>query len=158
MEPSCLRHVRRQSALSAPAVHVRPVLPTFPRLAKNSCCSLDASYDLDFAEHIAAHQASATAIGVKIVIDQSSQKITVPQEELFDQSLDITTETCPMTFVRTRLALDRLPAGGILLVRLRGEEPLRNVPRTAIEQGHEVLDESAAEDGSVLLRIRKGGG
>lgn len=63
-----------------------------------------------------------------------------------------------MTFVRTRLALDRLPVGGILLVRLRGEEPLRNVPRTAIEQGHEVLDESAAEDGSVLLRIRKGGG
>lgn len=63
-----------------------------------------------------------------------------------------------MTFVRTRLALDRLPAGGILLVRLRGEEPLRNVPRTAIEQGHEVLGETAAEDGSVLLRIRKGGG
>ncbi|WP_245870175.1 sulfurtransferase TusA family protein [Teichococcus rhizosphaerae] len=63
-----------------------------------------------------------------------------------------------MTFVRTRLALDRLPRGGILLVRLRGEEPARNVPRTATEQGHEVLDQRAAEDGSVLLTIRKGGG
>lgn len=63
-----------------------------------------------------------------------------------------------MTFVRTRLALDRLPIGGILLVRLRGEEPARNVPRTAAEQGHQVLDERMAEDGSVLIRIRKGGG
>ncbi|NVN12548.1 sulfurtransferase TusA family protein, partial [Nguyenibacter vanlangensis] len=37
--------------------------------------------------------------------------------------LDITGETCPMTFVRTRLALDRLPAGGRLRVRLRGAVP-----------------------------------
>ena len=56
-----------------------------------------------------------------------------------DQELDITSEVCPMTFVRTRLALDRMRAGQTLLVHLQGEEPLRNVPRTAREQGHEVL-------------------
>ena len=42
-----------------------------------------------------------------------------------DQELDITSEVCPMTFVRTRLALDRMRPGQVLLVRLRGEEPLR---------------------------------
>ena len=71
-----------------------------------------------------------------------------------DSELDITTETCPMTFVRTRLALDRLRPGQILLVRMRGEEPLRNVPRTAAEQGHDVLAVETDLDGisTVLLR------
>ena len=53
------------------------------------------------------------------------------------RELDITHELCPMTFVRTRLALDKLAPGQLLLVKLKGEEPLRNVPRTATEQGHE---------------------
>ena len=34
-----------------------------------------------------------------------------------------------MTFVRTKLKLERMRPGEVLSVRLRGEEPLRNVPR-----------------------------
>jgi len=75
----------------------------------------------------------------------------------YDTLLDITTEVCPMTFVRTRLALDRMTPGQVLLVRLRGEEPLRNVPRTAREQGHEVLSLDTGADGVSLLRLRRGG-
>ncbi|HVC59576.1 MAG TPA: sulfurtransferase TusA family protein [Acetobacteraceae bacterium] len=74
-----------------------------------------------------------------------------------DQVLDITGEVCPMTFVRTRLALDRMAPGTVLLVRLRGEEPLRNVPRTATEQGHQVLSLEHGADGVSLLRLRRGG-
>src|ERR1700689_2904757 len=70
-----------------------------------------------------------------------------------DRELDITAEVCPMTFVRTRLALDRMAPGQTLLVRLRGEEPLRNVPRTATEQGHTVLSQKLEPDGSTLLLI-----
>ncbi|MFZ4406385.1 MAG: sulfurtransferase TusA family protein [Paracraurococcus sp.] len=70
--------------------------------------------------------------------------------------LDITAETCPMTFVRTRLALDRMQSGQTLLVRLRGEEPRRNLPRTATEQGHAVLAQQEHEDGTTLLLLRKG--
>jgi tRNA 2-thiouridine synthesizing protein A len=73
-----------------------------------------------------------------------------------DRELDISAETCPMTFVRTRLALDRMAVGETLLLRLRGEEPRRNIPRTATEQGHTVLAESEAADGTVLLLLRKG--
>ena len=62
-----------------------------------------------------------------------------------------------MTFVRTRLALDRMAPGQTLLVRLRGEEPLRNVPRSAREQGHEVLSLEADPDGVVRLLLRRGG-
>ena len=78
------------------------------------------------------------------------------QELTGDRELDITAETCPMTFVRTRLALDRMQSGQTLLVRLRGDEPRRNLPRTAAEQGHAVLAQQEREDGTTLLLLRKG--
>jgi TusA-related sulfurtransferase len=61
-----------------------------------------------------------------------------------------------MTFVRTRLALDRLKPGQTLLVSLRGDEPLRNVPRTATAQGHTVLSLETAPDGVSRLLLRRG--
>ncbi len=70
--------------------------------------------------------------------------------------LDITREACPMTFVRTRLALDRLRPGERLRVRLRGEEPRANVPRTAAEQGHTVESVVDEADGSTSIVIRRG--
>ena len=73
-----------------------------------------------------------------------------------DAVLDITAQTCPMTYVRTRLALDTIETGQILLVRLRGEDPLRNVPRAAADQGHDLLELLELEDGSWLLVIQKG--
>jgi tRNA 2-thiouridine synthesizing protein A len=54
-------------------------------------------------------------------------------------SIDITGEVCPMTFVRTKLKLERMRSGEVLVVRLRGEEPLRNVPRAARDEGHSIL-------------------
>ncbi len=73
-----------------------------------------------------------------------------------DQELDITAEICPMTFVRTRLALDRLAPGQTLLVRLRGAEPVENVPRAAIEQGHQVLRQDTDAEGITHLLLRRG--
>ena len=72
-----------------------------------------------------------------------------------DLAIDVTTDLCPMTFVRTRLALDRLCPGQVLEVRLRGEEPRRNVPRTATEQGHEILALHEDADGTTHLLLRK---
>jgi TusA-related sulfurtransferase len=77
------------------------------------------------------------------------------QEFVADSSLDITAETCPMTFVRTRLMLDRMAEGQTLLVRLLGEEPRANVPRTAREQGHALLAQRDEPDGTTLVLLRK---
>lgn len=73
--------------------------------------------------------------------------------------LDITREVCPMTYVRTKLKLEELPAGELLEVRLRGPEPLRNVPRSAREEGHEVvsLQEEGDGQGAWRLVLRKKG-
>lgn len=60
-----------------------------------------------------------------------------------------------MTFVRTRLALDRMAPGATLLVVLRGEEPRRNVPASAAALGHAVLGEATAPDGTTRLWLRR---
>jgi TusA-related sulfurtransferase len=76
-------------------------------------------------------------------------------EPAFDQMLDITADVCPMTFVRTRLALDRLASGAVLKLRLRGEEPRQNVPRQAVALGHTVLACETGVDGMTTLWLRR---
>lgn len=70
-----------------------------------------------------------------------------------DSILDITRETCPMTFVRTRLALDRLAPGQILRVYLHGEEPKRSVPQQVSALGHKILAQTNTEDGNLQLLL-----
>ena len=72
-----------------------------------------------------------------------------------DQTLDITGDVCPMTFVRTRLALDRLAPGQTLRVLLRGAEPIRNVPATARQLGQGVLSETMLADDTMELVLRR---
>lgn len=72
-----------------------------------------------------------------------------------DQHIDITRDVCPMTFVRTRLALDRLSSGQTLLVRMRGDEPRRNVPLSAQALGHVILQRCDNADGTSELLLRK---
>jgi TusA-related sulfurtransferase len=74
-----------------------------------------------------------------------------------DAVLDVTADVCPMTFVRTRLALDRLPAGATLLVLAKGTEPLSNIPATARAQGHAVLGETRESDGTGRILLQKAG-
>ncbi len=57
-----------------------------------------------------------------------------------DHLIDITGEVCPITFVKTKLALEKLAPGAVLAVDLKGREPLENVPRSAREAGHDVLE------------------
>lgn len=55
------------------------------------------------------------------------------------RSIDITDQVCPMTFVHTKLELEKIDVGDVLEVRLKGAEPLDNVPRNAGRMGHEIL-------------------
>jgi tRNA 2-thiouridine synthesizing protein A len=52
--------------------------------------------------------------------------------------LDVTDLTCPMTWVRTKLELEKLAPGEALDVRCAEGEALENVPRSAADAGHEV--------------------
>jgi TusA-related sulfurtransferase len=61
--------------------------------------------------------------------------------------LDITKEHCPMTFVRVKLALEKLPPGDRLEVLLAAGEPLESVPRSATEQGFRVVEVVQVSEG-----------
>jgi TusA-related sulfurtransferase len=54
------------------------------------------------------------------------------------RTLDITGLRCPMTWVRTKLELERMAPGEALDVRCPPGEALENVPRSAREAGHAV--------------------
>jgi TusA-related sulfurtransferase len=66
------------------------------------------------------------------------------------RTLDITGLTCPMTWVRTKLELERMTPGEALEVRCSAGEALENVPRSAAEAGHEV-----AVDGTTVRIVRR---
>lgn len=53
------------------------------------------------------------------------------------QRLDITGDVCPMTFVKVKIALAKLPPGTSLEVRLK-EEALKNVVSSLKQEGHRV--------------------
>lgn len=50
--------------------------------------------------------------------------------------LDLTAETCPMTFVRTKIALDRLPPRETLLVLVRDPSTRDDLITSFREHGH----------------------
>ena len=73
-----------------------------------------------------------------------------------DHYLDITSDICPITFVKTKLLMERMKSGEIVEIRLPSGEPLENVPRSIREEGHTVLSlESATEVDVHILRIQK---
>jgi TusA-related sulfurtransferase len=62
--------------------------------------------------------------------------------KMTDYFIDITSDFCPLTFVKTKLMIEKMASGDRLEVRLRGHEPLNNVPRSMAELGHRLLDKS----------------
>ena len=70
-------------------------------------------------------------------------------------SLDITRETCPMTFVKTKLKLETLEPGDILEVFLKDGEPLKNVPRSVTDEGHRILKTEQNGDIYRLLILKQ---
>ena len=64
---------------------------------------------------------------------------TQHRSQLAQHFIDITNEICPMTFVKTKLMIEKIPHNDILEVRLKGKEPLTNVPRSVLDYGHIIL-------------------
>jgi tRNA 2-thiouridine synthesizing protein A len=65
------------------------------------------------------------------------------------RTLDVSTLRCPMTWVRTKLELERLESGETLVVTVPPGEAVENVPRSAREAGHRV-----AVEGTVVRIVR----
>ena len=63
----------------------------------------------------------------------------------------------PVTFVKTKVALEELEEGQILQVHLNDGEPVMNVPRSVKDEGHRILKLNDNEDGTYELYVEKSG-
>jgi TusA-related sulfurtransferase len=70
--------------------------------------------------------------------------------------VDVTDAVCPMTFVKAKVALDDLDPGQVLSIHINDGEPLRNVPSSLKDDGHQVLGLADNGDGTYQLLVKKG--
>lgn len=71
------------------------------------------------------------------------------------ESLDLRGVKCPLNYVKTKLKLEEMESGQVLEVLLDDGEPILNVPRSAKEDGHKII-EIKKEDGGFKCLISKG--
>lgn len=72
--------------------------------------------------------------------------------------LDVRTTKCPLNFVKTRLALEKIPLHHILEVWIDAtSESVMNIPKSIRADGHEVLREEAlpSDENARRLWIRR---
>lgn len=72
------------------------------------------------------------------------------------QILDLRDTKCPLNFVKTKLALEKLKTGDVLEVWILAEgESAINIPNSIRQEGHTVLSSTTGPDGAQKLRIEK---
>ena len=71
------------------------------------------------------------------------------------RSVDLRGISCPVNYVKAKLALEDLEIGQVLAVLLDDGEPIINVPRSAKEDGNEILEVSKNKDYYQVL-IKRG--
>ena len=74
--------------------------------------------------------------------------------------LDITRDLCPVTFVKSRLFIEKQQPGDTIEIRLSAGEPLDNLPEALTLDGHQVLSLGAIDNSAntyqLILKIGEG--
>ena len=60
-------------------------------------------------------------------------------ELIINKKLDLSGVSCPMNFVKTKVALEELEKGDLLEVILDEGDAILNVPRSVKEEGHQII-------------------
>lgn len=71
-----------------------------------------------------------------------------------DQKIDLRGVRCPVNYVKTKLKLEEMEVGNVLEILLDDGEPIVNVPRSAKEDGHKILEIEQVE-GYFKVLVRK---
>jgi TusA-related sulfurtransferase len=74
-----------------------------------------------------------------------------------DGYVDITDVVCPITFVKTKVALEEIEYGQILEIKMNSGEPIANVPRSLKDEGHKVIQVINGNDDTYTVYVEKGG-
>ncbi len=67
--------------------------------------------------------------------------------------LNLLDDKCPITFVKTKIALEKLKRGELLTIHLSDIEALEGLPASLDELGYKILSRSELENGVYSLEI-----
>ena len=67
--------------------------------------------------------------------------------------LDITMDSCPITFVKTKIALEKLKVGQLLEVHISAGEALEGLPDSLKELGFTITEKKKLTNNSFILNI-----
>ena len=71
------------------------------------------------------------------------------------QVIDLRGVSCPINFVKAKLALEGLANGEPARILLDDGEPVKNVPRSLKADGHKLVGLKQAEEGYYILELEK---
>jgi tRNA 2-thiouridine synthesizing protein A len=71
------------------------------------------------------------------------------------ETLDLTGEVCPFTFVRAKLRIEELPLGASLAILVDHAPAAKNVPRSLAAEGQEVVSVENRGDGRFVITAIK---
>jgi len=80
-----------------------------------------------------------------------------PDAITIDQELDLKGVVCPYNYVKTKLKLEEMTDGQVLRVTIDDGEPVKNVPRSVTDEGHQVLKIEPFQGRHYRVTIRKCG-
>ena len=69
--------------------------------------------------------------------------------------LSIINDKCPITFVKTKIALERLKTGQSLVIHIREGEALDGLPSSLKELGYSIVNKNSLEKGIFSIEINK---
>jgi len=104
-----------------------------------------------------------TVIGLYNNMDDSLQFKTTPEAPKLNEKVTVSAPdkrfkdfrgvACPMNFVKTKIELSTMKSGELLEILLDDGAPIKNVPGSVRNEGHDVLEEKQNENfWSVLIR------
>lgn len=82
---------------------------------------------------------------------------TMGEEIKVDKSLDIRGQVCPYTFVRSKLAIEKMNLGEVLEIILDHKPAVENVPKSMENEGQKVLsiDKTGEKEWRIIVRKDK---
>ena len=63
-----------------------------------------------------------------------------------DLVMDLRGIVCPLNFVKTKIQLDKMNKGQVLEIWIDSGEAIESVPKSVIEEGHEILEQVQVEN------------
>ena len=77
------------------------------------------------------------------------------EEFKVDKTLDIKGQVCPYTFVRSKLAMEKMNVGEVLEIIVDHKPAIENVPRSMENEGQKVLKVEQINDRDWRIVVRK---